>query len=188
MDKVKRELKAAGYTFNKNKMVGDFGTSGQPLQSQQPKHLFKLFTTYTFVEGARLAGLEASIGVNAQTKTFEAGTACSRFIGVFNPFSGQTQVSCDFTSFFPYQFTQKGYVLVSARLGYRINPQLRVGLNVNNLTNHRYYQTVGSSTSGNFYGAPRNFMLTLLGTFGKKYTPEDHDHADDPSLQPSHSR
>ncbi len=28
-----------------------------------------------------------------------------------------------------------------------------------------YYRTVGSSTLGNYYGEPRNWMLTLRGSY-----------------------
>lgn len=38
-------------------------------------------------------------------------------------------------------------------------------LNGNNLFDKKYYQTVGTSTYGNYYGDPRNFMLTLRGTY-----------------------
>jgi outer membrane receptor for ferric coprogen and ferric-rhodotorulic acid len=38
-------------------------------------------------------------------------------------------------------------------------------LNINNILDRRYYQTVADTTSGNWYGAPRNFMLTLRGQY-----------------------
>ena len=37
--------------------------------------------------------------------------------------------------------------------------------NVENLTDKRYYKTAGSSENGNWYGDPRNFTLTIRGSF-----------------------
>lgn len=38
-------------------------------------------------------------------------------------------------------------------------------LNINNLTDRTYYQTMGDAGGGNWYGEPRSFMLTLRGSF-----------------------
>lgn len=38
-------------------------------------------------------------------------------------------------------------------------------LNLNNPVDKRYYLGVGTSATGNFYGTPRNFMLTLRAKF-----------------------
>jgi len=40
-----------------------------------------------------------------------------------------------------------------------------VALNANNLFDKKYYQTVGTSTYCNYYGDPRNFMLTVRTTY-----------------------
>ncbi|WP_440590698.1 hypothetical protein [Pseudomonas putida] len=40
-----------------------------------------------------------------------------------------------------------------------------VSLNANNLFDKTHYQTVSNAANGNFYGDPRNYMLTLRGTF-----------------------
>ncbi len=44
-------------------------------------------------------------------------------------------------------------------------PRWNVALNVNNVTDKTYYQTVGGSASGNWYGEPRSYMLTIRGSF-----------------------
>lgn len=49
----------------------------------------------------------------------------------------------------------------SAQAGYRLSPRWALSLTVNNLTDKRYLSRVGSSSSNNFYGEPRNAMLTL---------------------------
>jgi iron complex outermembrane receptor protein/outer membrane receptor for ferric coprogen and ferric-rhodotorulic acid len=65
----------------------------------------------------------------------------------------------------PFDFTQDGYALWNAMVQYRIDPRWTLTLNVNNLFDKTYYQTLGSTFSNNLYGAPRNAMLTLRGSF-----------------------
>lgn len=65
----------------------------------------------------------------------------------------------------PYDFTQPGHAIWDLLLQYRIDPNWSLGLNVNNVLDKRYYQTVGTVFSGNMQGLPRNAMLTLRGKF-----------------------
>ena len=60
---------------------------------------------------------------------------------------------------------QAGYAIWSGRIGYRIDENWTVALNGNNLFDKKYYQSVGAVSWGNFYGEPRNFMVTLKGSF-----------------------
>ncbi len=65
-----------------------------------------------------------------------------------------------------YSFTQGQYALLSGRIDYRLSGNWNLALSGNNLTDHIYYQTTGgSSTSGNWYGEPRSYALTLRGRF-----------------------
>nr|WP_223553232.1 TonB-dependent receptor [Pseudomonas sp. BF-R-01] len=41
----------------------------------------------------------------------------------------------------------------------------RVALNGNNLFDKRYYATIGTETFGNYYGDPRNFMVSVKASF-----------------------
>lgn len=50
-------------------------------------------------------------------------------------------------------------------LQYRIDPRWSVSINVNNVFDKRYYQTVGTIYNGNMQALPRNAMLTLRGQF-----------------------
>lgn len=43
--------------------------------------------------------------------------------------------------------------------------QLPVTLDANNVFAKRCYQTVGTSNNGNFYGEPRNFVLTVWAKY-----------------------
>lgn len=60
---------------------------------------------------------------------------------------------------------QSDYAIYSARPGYRIDDHWTVALNGNDLFDKKYYQSVGAVSWGNFYGEPRNFMVTLQGSF-----------------------
>lgn len=60
---------------------------------------------------------------------------------------------------------QPGYAIWSARVQYQIDPHWAVALNGNNLFDKVYYATVGDRSGGNYYGDPRNYMVTLKGSF-----------------------
>ncbi len=60
---------------------------------------------------------------------------------------------------------QAGYTVWDARLAYRVDDTWTVALNAKNLFDKNYYQTVGTASWGNFYGEPRNFTVSLKGTF-----------------------
>ena len=65
----------------------------------------------------------------------------------------------------PFHFAQAGYAVFSARIAYQVDQNWSAALNVNNIFDRTYYQTVGNSASGTWYGAPRNVMLTVRGTW-----------------------
>ncbi len=64
-----------------------------------------------------------------------------------------------------YDFTQPGHAIWDLMLQYQIDPRWSLSLNVNNVLDKRYYQTVGAAYGGNMQGLPRNAMLTLRGKF-----------------------
>ncbi|NIF28683.1 TonB-dependent siderophore receptor [Pantoea sp. Tr-811] len=130
-----------GYTFNLNRNR----TADSPLSTVTPKHLFKLYTTYR-LPGV-LSDFKVGGGVQVQSATYTSGTAVT---------GGQTVA-------FDYQ--QSGYAIWNALLDYRVDDHWNVTLNGNNLFDKKYYETVGTSTYGNYYGEPRNFMVTLRGTY-----------------------
>ncbi len=61
--------------------------------------------------------------------------------------------------------SQGAYAVWNARVGYQINKNWSAALNVNNLFDKTYYQTIGAPGWGSFYGDPRNATLTVRGTF-----------------------
>lgn len=56
---------------------------------------------------------------------------------------------------------QGGYARTDLHVGYRVNRQLSLRLNVNNVFDRDYYQFVGWTTGGNVIGTPRNATLTM---------------------------
>lgn len=91
------------------------------------------YKLYARYEPAALGGAFASFGVNGQSRIVES--------------SGIRQ--------------QPPYAVASAQLGYRVSENLRAFVSVNNLFDKVYYQRVGSINTYNFYGEPRNVLLTL---------------------------
>ncbi|MDH0730013.1 TonB-dependent receptor [Pseudomonas sichuanensis] len=137
-----------GYTYNLNRNR----TDGAPLSTVMPKHLFKLYTTY------RLPGVlndfKVGGGVQVQSATYVSGTA-SEFD------SNGAVLRRDV----PFDYAQAGYTIWNGLVEYRIDEHWDVTLNGNNLFDKKYYETVGGATYGNSYGEPRNFMLTLRGSY-----------------------
>ena len=133
---------AAGYTFNKTK---DKSTNTD-YSSITPRHLLKLSTAYTLP--GEWSQWKIGGSANVQSKTHVRGT-------IYDAAAKAT----------PYKFAQSGYAVWNAMAQYRIDPKWTVTLNVNNLLDRVYYDTVGSAISGNYYGTPRSWMLTLRGQF-----------------------
>jgi outer membrane receptor for ferric coprogen and ferric-rhodotorulic acid len=60
--------------------------------------------------------------------------------------------------------TQGSYAVASLRADYQINDRWLLGLNLNNLFDKRYFETLGF-TAGSYYGDPLNFMVSVHGKF-----------------------
>lgn len=135
----------AGYTFNNNENKADRGR----YSSITPKHLFKLWSSYE-LKGI-LDGLKLGGGITAQSSNYRQGS-----VRTFNPASGLYDgPSVD------YAFTEPGYVLVDLFAQYRLNKHWSANLNINNIFDKKYYQTVGGSAGQNWYGQPRNFLVSM---------------------------
>ncbi|QLF94229.1 TonB-dependent siderophore receptor [Pseudomonas sp. ABC1] len=138
----------ASYTYNNN----EDRSSGAPLSTITPKHSVKLWGVWQLP--GQLARWRTGAGVNVQSATYVSGLA-SRFDS-----NGQ-----EVERNIPFDYSQSGYAVWSALLEYQVDEHWSLGLNGNNLLDRRYYQTVGSASNGNYYGEPRNFVLSLSGTF-----------------------
>ncbi|MCD0501657.1 TonB-dependent siderophore receptor [Bordetella petrii] len=125
----------AGYTNTMTKYLRDASESnvGQPIRTGDPRHLLRLFTTYR-MPGA-LQGLTIGGGVQAQSSIY----ASSRGIVARQP----------------------GYAVYNLMAAYDFNRNLRLQVNVNNLFDKTYYRKVDATGISNYYGDPRNVMVTL---------------------------
>lgn len=128
----------AGYTFLLTRYLEDDTESGT-FSLGEPKHSFKLWSHYRLA-GGQLDGLGIGGGL----------IAVSSYSGVRNNSDDRSQ---------------GGYALFNAAISYPINKHLTVSLNGENLTDRKYYASVGGLNTYNIYGAPRNFTLSLRAKF-----------------------
>jgi len=138
----------ASYVYNNNRNK----TDSVAFSSITPKHQVKLWTTYQLP--GQLDDWTVGGGVNLQSATYVSGTA-SRIDGA----------GAVVETGIPFDYSQSGYAVYDAMVKYRVDDHWSLTLNANNLFDKVYYQTVASTVNGNFYGDPRNYMLTLRGEF-----------------------
>lgn len=142
----------AGYTFNRLE-AKDANEGRSTFEGVTPKHLLKVWGTYQLP--GQLHDWKVGLGATSQSATSKQGQ-----VTPFNPDTGKfdgTPVD--------YQFLQSGYTLWSASLDYQIDKNWSATLNANNLFDKKYYSTVGTSAYNNFYGDPRNLMVTIRSKF-----------------------
>jgi len=58
-----------------------------------------------------------------------------------------------------------GYAVFDTSITKQLNENLKVSLNINNLFDRKYYARVGATSTFNFYGESRNFMVSANYTF-----------------------
>lgn len=134
---------AIGYTYASTR---DASTDAA-YSSITPRHLLKLSTAYT------LPGMQGRwrLGGSAHLQS--------------RHYVRDTLYDADWNPVRQYDFSQGGYTVWNGFVQYQIDPRWSLALNVNNLSDKVYYQTVGYATGGNFYGTPREWLLTLRGAF-----------------------
>jgi len=108
---------------------------GQRIATDEPKHLFKLYTNYQL--GGDFAKWNVGASAYAQDKIYRSDTG--------------------------FYTSQGTYALLGLTAGYRVNDKLQLRLNVDNLLDRHYYQALGYSWSGGLerYGAPRSVLFSL---------------------------
>ena len=138
---IERLQLLAGYTYTQTKTLDDIDTSlnGEAFNSYVPRHVLRMWGDYA-LEGA-WERFTLGAGVNAQSDNFRV-----------SPLSGE-------------KISQGGYAVWNGRVGYRIDDTWSLALNGNNLFDKRYYSTIGTETFGNYYGEPRNFMVSVKADF-----------------------
>ncbi|MCU1723256.1 TonB-dependent siderophore receptor [Pseudomonas sp. 5P_5.1_Bac1] len=128
---------SASYTYNTTKFLEDATYQDKVFSTWTPKHTVRLWADYTLPDAYKQFSVGG--GVNTQSST----------------------ISND------RKFDQPGFSVWSARLGYKVNDEIALALNLNNLFDKVYYLPAYSQlNANNYYGDPRNFMVTV------KYTPQ----------------
>ena len=129
----------AGYTFNTLKFLDATEVSSTNFgRTVTPKHILRLWSDY------RAAGRVVRVDAGRR------GELPDRQL-----YGNAVGAGC----------RRAPYAVWNARIGYDINKHWSAALNVNNVFDKTYYQTIGAPGWGSFYGDPRNATLTLRGRF-----------------------
>ena len=136
-----------GYTYARTHTIKDAANPqnvNKQFDTDTPEHLFKLTTRYNFqgpLEKLRVGG-----NISWQ----------SRMYNDIELLDGGN-----------YRLKQGAYAVTDLMAGYRVNENLDLQLNANNIFDRKYYSTIANSVSygGDSYGTPRNMMLTAKYTF-----------------------
>lgn len=127
-------LVTAGYTIATAKYAHatTSNAAGERFASDQPRHLIKLFSSYQ---------------LPAQWNTWRVGAGVRMQNAIYKD-TGAIRIR------------QGGYTVADLMLAWQVTPELSINLNINNLFDKYYYESIGSPTNGNGFGAPRNFLIT----------------------------
>lgn len=129
----------AGYTYLK---IED--AQGNPTRTFVPKHLLRLATSYRV---PTVDGLKVGMSVNWKDDIYFQHTATAT--------TGANAGS-------PITTRQDSYAVVNLMARYDFTRNLSASLNLNNVTDEKYYQSLYWASFGQgYYGAPRNVNLSL---------------------------
>ncbi|AYN84117.1 TPA: Fe(3+)-pyochelin receptor FptA [Pseudomonas aeruginosa] len=129
---------SAGYTYTSTEYLKDSqNDSGTRYSTFTPRHLLRLWSNYDLPWQDR----RWSVGGGLQA---------------------QSNYSVDYRG---VSMRQGGYALVNMRLGYKIDEHWTAAVNVNNLFDRTYYQSLSNPNWNNRYGEPRSFNVSLRGAF-----------------------
>ncbi|MGE7813019.1 TonB-dependent siderophore receptor [Pseudomonas sivasensis] len=136
-----------GYTYARTHTIKDEANPqlvNKQYDTDTPEHLFKLTTRYN-LQGA--------------LEKFRVGGNISWQSRMYNDVK-----LADGSS---YRLQQGAYAVTDLMAGYRVNDNLDLQLNANNIFDRSYYSTIANSVDygGDSYGTPRNMMLTAKYTF-----------------------
>ncbi|MDP5738311.1 Fe(3+)-pyochelin receptor FptA [Pseudomonas aeruginosa] len=129
---------SAGYTYTSTEYLKDSqNDSGTRYSTFTPRHLLRLWSNYDLPWQDR----RWSVGGGLQA---------------------QSDYSVDYRG---VSMRQGGYALVNMRLGYKLDEHWTAAVNVNNLFDRTYYQSLSNPNWNNRYGEPRSFNVSLRGAF-----------------------
>lgn len=126
----------AGYTYAVSKYT-EGSMDGQRFNTtQSPENVFKLYTSYSFLEDKLTLGG----GVRAQSKIYSKTATVD--------------------------LEQGAFAVADVMAKYDISDKTAIQFNVNNLFDKRYYTSIDPTVGlNNWMGAPREFRLNLKHTF-----------------------
>lgn len=130
---------SAGYTYTRSKHIEatSDAAAGDRFATDQPRHLFKLFTTWQLPGG--LSDWRIGGGLRVQNAIHQdTGTVRIR---------------------------QGGYALADLMLAWQATSHLDLRLNIANLFDRYYYESIARPSDGNGFGVPRSWMLTARYRF-----------------------
>ncbi|BAP45634.1 outer membrane ferripyoverdine receptor [Pseudomonas sp. StFLB209] len=129
---------SASYTYVLSQYIKDANqrNEGRLFAPNQPKHLFKVATSYNLP--GNLSKWRVGADVFAQSETFNV-------VG-----SGYA--------------TQDAYAVLGLMAGYRFNEHWDGRVNLNNVTDEKYWQGIPTGSGSGTYGDPRNLMFSLKWT------------------------
>jgi outer membrane receptor for ferric coprogen and ferric-rhodotorulic acid len=135
---------SAGYTYAKSKKA-----DGDPYNPNLPEHLLRVFTTYRFQDD--LSGLTLGLGGSWNSAIW---AVAQRPTGAYRA-NGQPVTAA-------YEARQGAVLLLNAMARYQFTPQLSLMVNVDNLLDRKYYNTMGTTA---YYGTPRRWRAALRYQF-----------------------
>lgn len=126
----------AGYTYAVSKYT-EGSLDGQRFNTTQaPEHVFKLYTSYSFLDDK----LTIAGGVRAQSKIYSKTETVN--------------------------LEQGAFAVADVMAKYDINENTSIQFNINNVFDKRYYTSIDPTIGlNNWMGAPREFRLNLKRTF-----------------------
>lgn len=127
---------SAAYTLLLSEYTKDDTYQGKRFEPNQAKHLFKAATAYNFT--GDLNKLRIGADVFAQSETYERTG------------SGRSQ--------------QDAYAVFGLMAGYRFDEHWDGRVNLNNVTDEKYWQGIPNGPGYGVYGDPRNVMFSLKWT------------------------
>jgi len=131
----------AGYTYAQSKKA-----DGEPYNANLPEHLLRVFSTYRFQ--GDLSGLTLGLGGSWNSSI---STVAQRPTGAYRA-NGQPVTAA-------YEVRQGSVLLLTVMARYQFTPRLSLMLNVDNLLDRKYYNSLSGATA--IYGTPRRWHAAL---------------------------
>lgn len=148
----------ASYNWNRN--TYRFKQDLLPWRSQQPEHQGKLWSTYTRAD--RGGNWQIGGGVRVESARYSNGEFCDDRLNV----TATCLIPNTRPFLFPIRFEQPLYAVADLRLARRWTSGFEIAVNLNNVTDTRYYATTAAPAFGNYFGEPREILVSIRAKIG----------------------